>query len=61
MAIAYYNKSLLALKMIFEGDVIKEQKEAVELIKNVEIPVCLNLGLCYLKSEQYHYGIKYAT
>ena len=34
---------------------------AVNLIRNVEIPVCLNLALSYMKTEQYHYGIKYCT
>ena len=61
VAIAYYNKALLSLKMLFEGDVVKEQSQAVELIKNIEIPVCLNLALCYIKTGEYHYGIKYAT
>lgn len=35
--------------------------DSTDLIKNVEIPVCLNLGLCYLKTDQHHYGIKYCT
>jgi len=34
---------------------------AINLIRNVEIPVCLNLALCYMKTEQYHHGIKYCT
>jgi hypothetical protein len=56
VAISYYNKSLLALKMIFEQDykgqqIVLSMSESTDLIKNVEIPVCLNLGLCYLKTE----------
>ena len=64
VAIGYYNKSLLALKMLFDDTklgCISDQKQAVDLIKNVEIPVCLNLALCYIKSEQFHYGIKYTS
>lgn len=30
-------------------------------IKDIEIPVALNLGLAYLKVEQFHYAIKYCT
>lgn len=40
---------------------ISDQKQAVALIKEVEIPVCLNLAQCYIKTKQYHYGIKYST
>jgi tetratricopeptide (TPR) repeat protein len=35
--------------------------DSTDLIKNVEIPVCLNLGLCYLKTDEPHYAIKYLT
>ena len=38
-----------------------EPKAAVDLIKNVEVPVCLNLALCYIKTEKYHYAIKYCS
>ena len=66
VAITYYNKALLALKMIFEQEyqgqhIVLSMSESTDLIKNVEIPVCLNLGLCYMKTEQYHYAIKYCT
>ena len=64
VAIGYYNKSLLALKMLFDDNklgCISDQKQAIDLISNVEIPVCLNLALCYIKSEQFHYGIKYTS
>lgn len=62
-AIMHYNKSLFALKMIFESDqgLIQDQETAIKFIKEIEIPVALNLGLCYLKTEQYHYAIKYCT
>jgi tetratricopeptide (TPR) repeat protein len=66
VAITYYNKALLALKMLFESDyqesqVIMSMADSTDLIKNVEVPVCLNLGLCYLKREEYHHAIKYCT
>ena len=35
--------------------------DSTDLIKNVEIPVCLNLALCYIKTEKYHYAIKYCS
>ena len=53
--------------MIFEGgqnnsvQVLDSQEQAVDLIKNVEVPVCLNLALCYLKTSQPHHAIKYAS
>jgi hypothetical protein len=43
--------------MIFESannggeSIINSQDKAIDLIKNIEIPVCLNLGLSYLKTE----------
>jgi tetratricopeptide (TPR) repeat protein len=63
IAIGYYNKALLSLKILFEAQesVVKDQAQAVKLINEIEIPVALNLALCYLKTKQYHYGIKYAS
>jgi tetratricopeptide (TPR) repeat protein len=61
-AIHYYNQGLLSLKMIFEDQSNNfDQSVAIDLIKNVEIPVCLNLALCYIKTEKYHYAIKYCS
>jgi tetratricopeptide (TPR) repeat protein len=56
VAISFYNKSLLALKMIFEQDykekqVVLSMSDSTGLIKDVELPVKLNLGLCYMKIE----------
>ena len=67
VAISFYNKAMLALKMIFEGgtnnsvQVLDSQDQAVDLIRNVEVPVCLNLALCYLKTDKPHHAIKYAS
>lgn len=65
VALAYYNKALLSLKMLFDENqpitVIETKEQAMSLIIEVEVPVCLNLGLCYLKLEQYHYAIKYCS
>lgn len=62
-AVKHYNKSLFALKMIFdhEDNLISDEETAVKYIKEIELPVCLNLALSYLKIEQYHYAIKYAS
>ena len=63
IAIAYYNKALLSLKILFESkeSIVKDQETAVRLITDIEIPCALNLALCYWKTKQYHYGIKYAS
>ena len=51
------------MKMLFEHEdnLINDEQTAVKFIKEIEIPVCLNLSLCYLKVEQYHYAIKYSS
>lgn len=63
VALGFYNKSLLSLKMIFEAQgesaVVTDNKTAADLIKNIEMPVSLNLALCHLKIESYHYAIFY--
>ena len=62
--IAHYNKSLLSLKMLFqmeEDPAIKTQGQAVKMIKEIEVIVCTNLAHCYIKIEQYHHAIKYAS
>ena len=54
VAIPFYNKALFALKMLFEdkeNNTIDSKETAANLVKNVEIPVCLNLALCYNKME----------
>jgi hypothetical protein len=63
VAIAFYNKSLFALKCLFdnrESPIIDSPQKAADLIFNVEIPVCLNLALCYIKMEEWHFAIRYA-
>lgn len=51
------------MKMLFENEnnIIADQETAIKYIKEIEIPVCMNLALCYLKVEHYHYAIKYAS
>ena len=62
-AVKHYNKGLLGLRMLFEMEdpIIKDQEQAVKLIKEVEILTCVNLAHAYNKLEQYHYAIKYAS
>ena len=62
-AIMHYNKALFAMKMLFENEdhIIGDQETAVKFINEIEVPVCLNLSLAYLKEEHYHYSIKYAS
>lgn len=62
-AINHYNKSLLALKMLFEGmnPIITDQNTVIKVVKEVEIPVLLNLALCYNKVNEYHYAIRYCS
>jgi tetratricopeptide (TPR) repeat protein len=33
----------------------------MKYIIEIEVPVCLNLGLCYNKLEKYHHTIKYCS
>ena len=53
-AIKHYNKSLFGLKMLFTMDkdpVITTQEQAVKLIQEIEIIVCINLSLCYIRTQ----------
>ena len=52
-AITHYNKSLIAMKMLFDGEekLIKDQEGALKYIVDIDVPVCLNLGLAYLKTQ----------
>ena len=50
--------------MLFEAkgeSAIEDKETAANFIKNIEIPVSLNLGLCHLKTEQYHHGIYFCS
>ena len=63
-AIKHYNKSLFALKMIFDGNkdrFLNNPSEAIEFVREIEIPCSLNLSHCYNKIGEYHYAIKYAS
>jgi tetratricopeptide (TPR) repeat protein len=63
-AMKYYNKSLFGLKMIFDGNkdrFMNNPSEAVEFVRDIEIPVSLNLAHCYNKKEMFHYAIKYCA
>ena len=61
VAIGYYNKALLSMKMLFDDHRITSEDEAAKLIFDIELPCCLNLALCYIKTDQPHYAIKYST
>lgn len=62
-AIGHYNKALLNLKILFESgeQVVTNRESAIKLIREVEIPTCLNLAHCFIKIGRYHYAIKYTT
>jgi len=49
--------------MVFdrESDLVQEEEQALKLIREIELPCCLNLALCYNKEQQWHYTIKYAS
>lgn len=40
---------------------INDRETALRYILDIEIPVCLNLGLCYLKLGKYHHAINYCS
>ena len=61
VALGYYNKALLSLKMLFDDQRINDEKTAAKYIFDIELPVCLNLALCYIKTDLPHYGIKYSS
>lgn len=63
-ALKYYNKSLFALKMIFDSNkerFMNNPSEACEFVRDIEIPVSLNLAHCYNKTERFHFAIRYCT
>jgi tetratricopeptide (TPR) repeat protein len=61
VAVGYYNKALLSLKMLFSDNQIEDEKLASRLIMEIELPVCNNLAICYLKTDEPHYAIKYTS
>lgn len=44
-----------------EDQVIKSDEQAQNMIYEIQIPCWLNLSLCYLKTNNYHYVLKYTT
>jgi len=40
---------------------IQDTNTALRYIVEVEVPVCLNLGLCYLKLGHNHHAINYCS
>lgn len=65
VAVAYYTKCLMELKILEDNNeedvVIETDAERENLLKNVEIPVLLNMGLCHWKQNAYRSGISYCT
>ena len=62
-ALKHYSKALFGLKMIFDGDkdrFMNNPREAAGYVRDIEIPVCLNLAHCYIKTNDFHFAIKYA-
>ena len=59
----HYSKSIFALGMLQKNDVqlISDQETYKKYEREIEIPVCLNLALSYLKLKEYQLVIKYAT
>jgi tetratricopeptide (TPR) repeat protein len=63
-ALKHYSKALFGLKMLFDGnkaEFLQSRQDAVKYIAEIEIPTCLNLTFCYLKTGEWHYAIKYST
>jgi len=53
---------LACLKYVFDTDnSVKTREEAIKIIVDFEIPVCLNLAHCYIATENFHLAIKYAS
>ena len=49
--------------MLFEHEqqIVKDEEAALVFLREIELPVCLNLGLCYIKIQEYQLAIKYCT
>lgn len=53
--------------MLFQGNngtgeqYITDDQLALKLVRDTETPCYLNLAHCYIKVDQHHYAIKYAT
>jgi tetratricopeptide (TPR) repeat protein len=60
-AITHYDKALVAMKTLFDENLIQTREMACRYICDIEIPVCLNLALCYLKQGKYHYCINFCS
>ena len=44
-----------------ENNIIGEEADYIKFQKEIEIPVCLNLGLAFLKTKEYQMAIKYCS
>ena len=73
-AITHYEKALYAMKSLFDGmeaaegddshgskSLVNDRESALRLILDIEIPVCVNLALCYLKLGKFHHAINYSS
>ena len=59
----HYSKALFALSMLQknENKIIPDETAFEKFQKEIEIPVCLNLGLAYLKTKEFDLSVKYCT
>ena len=60
-AIVHYSNSLEVLAFLFEKELVNSQEEAIRFINEIEIPVNLNMALCFLKLKQYHQVIFHSS
>ena len=67
-AIKHYELALNSMRSLFDGfgegmedALIADHETALRYIMEIEIPVCLNLGLCYLRLGKNHEAIYYCT
>ena len=44
-----------------ENGIIANEETLLKYQKEIEIPICLNLGLAYLKTQDYPLSVKYCT
>ncbi len=49
------------MKALFDESLVVDRDSALRLIVDIEIPVCLNLGLSYLKLGKHHHAINYCS
>ncbi len=55
------------MKRLFDGSsgdeepLIKDRDTAIRFIRDIEIPVCVNLGLCFLQTKRFHHAVNYLS